>query len=219
MQAMVEDVLSALAGVSSECQVLLVSDDPGAALLAEVYGVRFIDERTLGCSGLNEAVTAATSTLTNMGCDSILVLHGDIPTVSTEELEELICHKNAESVDVILVPDRYGQGTNAILRVSPQEIEFRFGADSFANHSRMCAERGLRQRPMELLGFGLDIDEPDDLQLLLDRLEATPQLAVHTRKMLLGGELENRLRLVGRAQSGFEAGETPSRPVDTGVVI
>ena len=58
-QAMVEDVLVALTGCGRLQGVLMVSDDPGAELLAYRYGVELMPEWRLGCRGLNAVIAAA----------------------------------------------------------------------------------------------------------------------------------------------------------------
>ena len=53
MQAMVEDVLGVLAGHDQVESITVVSDDPGAAHLCVAYAADNLDERSLGCTGLN----------------------------------------------------------------------------------------------------------------------------------------------------------------------
>ena len=62
-QAMVEDVLTVLTDHPDIEQVTLVSDDPGANLLASNYGVDCWPEYSLGARGLNAVIERASARL------------------------------------------------------------------------------------------------------------------------------------------------------------
>jgi len=80
-QAMVEDVLTTLVAHPLIDQVTLVSDDPGADLLACKYQIDYLDERSLGVRGLNPVLTAACESLLAASEDTLVVLHGDTPAL------------------------------------------------------------------------------------------------------------------------------------------
>ena len=63
----------------------------------------------------------------------------------------------------MIVPDRHGTGTNALLLTPPDVIEPAFGPGSFARHSELAGHG----RVAELPSLTLDIDTPDDLATLL----------------------------------------------------
>jgi len=46
-------------------------------------------------------------------------------------------------------------------------MPLKFGPDSYFRHLEIAKSNGLKINPMELPGFGLDIDEPADLFELL----------------------------------------------------
>ena len=83
---MVEDVLSVLADHPLLATVTLVSDDPGAHLLAGEYGIRYWSERELGCKGLNAVIAAASERILKESDETLLVLHGDIPLLTGEDV-------------------------------------------------------------------------------------------------------------------------------------
>ena len=73
----------------------------------------------------------------------------------------------------MLVPDRHGRGTNALLVAPPDAIDVRFGGDSRAAHAAAAMEAGALL--VELAGpLRLDLDTPDDLVLAQT---ADPELA------------------------------------------
>jgi 2-phospho-L-lactate guanylyltransferase len=69
---------------------------------------------------------------------------------------------------VVIVPDRHGRGTNALVVAPPDAIEFGFGGDSRRAHAACAEEAGARL--VELGGdLAIDLDTPDDLLLIAAR--------------------------------------------------
>ena len=85
-QAMVEDVLSTLVGHPQINAVTLVSDDPASALLASNYGIEHMPEAALGCRGLNPVIAKASQLLSQRSEQPIIVLHGDLPCLNSDDI-------------------------------------------------------------------------------------------------------------------------------------
>ncbi len=67
---------------------------------------------------------------------------------------------------MVIAPDRHGTGTNALL-VSPVGlIEYDFGENSFQRHCQRAREAGARLEIVNLPTLGLDLDLPEDLELV-----------------------------------------------------
>lgn len=109
--------------------------------------------------GLNAAVDAAVRERFTSGAARVVVVHGDLPLVSS--IDPLL----GDPDELIVAPDRHGLGTNALSTTSP-DFTFSFGAGSFARHLAEGRRLGLRTTIITEPGFGLDIDEPEDLELL-----------------------------------------------------
>ena len=72
---------------------------------------------------------------------------------------------------VVVSPDRHRQGTNALL-VSPAGlIEYDFGPGSFQRHCERAIKAGARLEVCELPSLALDVDHPEDLEVVLAELE------------------------------------------------
>ena len=100
------------------------------------------------------------------GSDRVLVVPGDCPALDDEEVAALLRAPAAERA-VLIVPDRHGSGTNALLLSPPDVIEPAFGPGSFERHRERATQAGAEltvARPATLL---LDIDTPADLAALL----------------------------------------------------
>jgi len=66
----------------------------------------------------------------------------------------------------VIAPDRHEQGTNALL-ISPSGlIEYDFGENSFQRHCEQAKKSGARLEIVNLPSLGLDLDLPEDLELI-----------------------------------------------------
>jgi 2-phospho-L-lactate/phosphoenolpyruvate guanylyltransferase len=104
------------------------------------------------------------------GAEALLVLPIDLPFVSPEALDEVLRPlDDPRRPLVVVVPDRHGRGTNALLLSPPDATEFGFGGDSRRAHAE-CA-REAHARYIELDGpLSVDVDTPDDLLLVEERV-------------------------------------------------
>ena len=163
-RAMLEDVLDALSGAVSLAGILLVTRDEEAIALAKGYGAECLIEPEN--RGHTLAVEFAAKTLAARGAAALLQVPGDIPRVTSEEIEAVIsAHTPAPAVTI--VPSRDYRGSNAVLCSPPDVFPFRFGDDSFHPHLAAARAIGIEPTVIERPGIGLDIDTPDDLDAFL----------------------------------------------------
>ncbi|GAB3277748.1 2-phospho-L-lactate guanylyltransferase [Parahaliea aestuarii] len=162
MQAMAEDVLSVLSSHPALAQVWLVSDDPGAGLLAGHFGVCHLPESTLACSGLNTVLQAACARVAAAGAERIMVLHADLPWLQATDIDRALAQQTRQG-GLLIAPDRSAQGTNLLLFEAAATPQFRFGRDSCRRHREGTGSFSLLQRG----GIAADIDEPRDIADLL----------------------------------------------------
>ncbi|CAA0079678.1 2-phospho-L-lactate guanylyltransferase [Zhongshania aliphaticivorans] len=200
--AMVEDVLTILVAHPGLTRIVVVSDDPAAQLLAEHYEVDCWSERDLNARGLNDVVTAALHRVADLTKDNLtnntaaMVVHGDLPLLSGQELTSLI-GRHAELMlehpsAVSIATDRHGQGSN-ILVCDPANIpRFAYGSESRIAHYNAAMAMGLPAQVINLPGIAQDIDIREDLQRLL----ATPvnSSAKHTLLYLQQAGVAQRLQ-------------------------
>jgi 2-phospho-L-lactate guanylyltransferase len=147
---------------------IVVTMDPAAAGIAKELRAVGLVERA---PGLNEAIEAARSLAIARGATAIVVLPADLPSVAAGSVDDLVARASrAETASsdaspsrvVALVPDRHGQGTNALLVSPPGAIAPAFGGESRATHERAAIAAGARY--IELDGpLSLDLDTPADL--------------------------------------------------------
>lgn len=158
--AMLEDVLSALAGARGLAGLLLVTIDPAARELAARHGAHCIADGAR--DGHTGAVMAAARRLASEGRGAMLTLPGDVPLVTAAEIERLIAaHLPAPSFTI--APSHDEMGSNAILMSPPDAVTLRFGDDSFRPHLAAARAAGIEPTIVPLPGIALDIDNPADL--------------------------------------------------------
>ena len=163
-RAMLEDVLEALSGASSLAGIALVTRDEEAIALAERYGAECLIEPEN--RGHTAAVEFAARALADRGAGALLQVPGDIPRVTSGEIEAVIA-AHAPAPAVTIAPSRDFRGSNAVLCSPPDVFPFRFGDDSFYPHLAAARATGIEPTVVERPGIGLDIDTPDDLEAFL----------------------------------------------------
>lgn len=144
-------------------EVLVISRDPQALTLARQCGARTVREN--GQPELNTALKRATVIAQVYATRGVLILPADLPLITREDVLTLIEHASDPPV-VVIAPDRHGTGTNALL-ISPSGlIEYDFGENSFQRHCERVNQTGARLEIVNLPTLGLDLDIPEDLELV-----------------------------------------------------
>lgn len=166
VRAMFLDVLGALFGSATVARAHVLTADRGLAALAARHGVGHIAEAAP--KGLNAAVSRGARHLAQSGARTMLVIPGDVPFVTTAEIDDLA---SAASVDaMVIVPAHDRDGTNALVLSPPGAIAPAFGRESFARHVTAAGAAGMTCRIHECAGLGRDIDEADDLDMLMRQM-------------------------------------------------
>ncbi|MBX3513367.1 MAG: 2-phospho-L-lactate guanylyltransferase [Xanthobacteraceae bacterium] len=156
------NVLNAVAPVFGAQRTVIVSKDTKILRLARSLRLHALRERR---QGLNEALRQASEHAKCRGATATLILFGDLPQVSTEEIHKMIRTARGRPA-IIAAPDRAGTGTNALFVSPPSAIEFRFGFNSLRKHR---TEALLRKRSWNIFcsaGLAFDVDRPEDVGLL-----------------------------------------------------
>jgi 2-phospho-L-lactate/phosphoenolpyruvate guanylyltransferase len=180
VDAMFSDVLVALRRVPALERVIVVSGDRVAQRIGAGFGATVVedDER-----GHNMAAGKGIEAALEDGIERALLVPGDCPLLDPKELEELLLRPAGER-SALIVPDRHGTGTNALLLAPPDVLAPSFGPDSRRRHLADAESAGVPAEVVEVSSLALDVDTPDDLEALQHRLAASHGGAAHTRGML-----------------------------------
>ena len=148
--------------------VLVVSRDPAALALARNHGARTVQEN--GSPQLNIALARATILAKNYTTRGVLIVPADLPLITTEDIRAMLDRAKYPPV-VVVAPDRHRQGTNALLVCPVGLIEYEFGPGSFQRHCDLAVKAGARLEVCELPSIALDVDFPEDLDIIEDELK------------------------------------------------
>jgi 2-phospho-L-lactate guanylyltransferase len=164
-QAMLRDVLAAIASWARRPACAIVTSDPFAIDLAKKYAFEVIpDPANPGETG---AIEMATQLCAARGVQSTLVIPADIPLIEARELEQVF--SQAPDAGSVLVPAADGRGTNAAFRRPANLFPLRFGSDSFRPHLAAAQATGKPCKVLQLPGIALDVDNPADLHEVIQR--------------------------------------------------
>ncbi len=150
-------------------QVLVVSRDPAALSLARDHGARTVQEN--GAPQLNIALARATILAKNFITRGVLIVPADLPLLTAEDVHAMLDRAKYPPV-VVVAPDRHHQGTNALLVCPVGLIEYEFGPGSFQRHCDLAIKAGARLEICELPSLAIDVDYPEDLDIIEAELRA-----------------------------------------------
>jgi 2-phospho-L-lactate guanylyltransferase len=181
VEAMLSDTLVALRRCTALSDVVVVSSDNRAQRIAEGYGAIVIED---GETGHSEAATLGVARAAELGADRVLLLPADCPLIEPSELDRLSTWPTPARA-VLVVPDRHGTGTNALLLQPPDVMAPAFGEGSHARHLGNARAAGIAAETVEIASLALDIDTPNDLAAAEETLAGSRGGAAHTRGMLM----------------------------------
>lgn len=180
-EAMVTDVLTALRRTVAVAEVLLVTSEPSADAIGRGYGAHvLVDEHE---DGQSAATLIGIAHALEHGAARALLVPGDTPAIDPAELEALL-QRPVTGRSVVIVPDRHGSGTNALLLTPPDVIGPAFGPGSREKHEQAAAAAGVPCTVEQVETLALDVDTADDLAALRTALANRRGGAAHTRGML-----------------------------------
>ncbi|MBC8508429.1 MAG: 2-phospho-L-lactate guanylyltransferase [Chloroflexi bacterium] len=164
---LLENTVRTLKTISEIEHVLVVSRDQSALALARDLGARTVLEN--GAPHLNVALERATIVAKTYETRGVLVLPADLPLITPEDINMML-ERATDPPVVVVAPDRHERGTNALLVCPAGLIEYHYGDDSFTKHCELAKDAGARVEVCELPSLTLDLDVPEDLALLEERL-------------------------------------------------
>ena len=160
---LLEHTLKTLIELEKVDQVLVVSRDSSVLAIAREMGARTVQED--GAPALNTALKRATVIAQVYASRGVLVVPADLPLLSREAILTMLDRAINPPV-IVIAPDRHKKGTNALLLSPANIIEYDFGPDSFKRHCERAEKSGARLEIVDLPSLGLDLDLPEDLELV-----------------------------------------------------
>ena len=160
-EAMLRDVLAALAAtVLDEVVVVTAGHEPTE--IAREHGVRTARDLE---RGHNAAAEIGVQEALRLGAQRVLLVPGDCPALDPGEVDQLLA-RPAPPPSLMIVPDRHGTGTNALLITPPDALRPSFGPGSARRHADLAQAAGIPHQTVRIPSLALDIDTPADLDTL-----------------------------------------------------
>jgi 2-phospho-L-lactate guanylyltransferase len=182
VQAMFSDVLGGLRRTDGIEAIAVVTDDLEAESLAR--GDRMLvlhDDRRAGQS---EATEIGIDYAEQQGFERVLLVPGDTPLFEPPEVAELLRRSERDEIDLVIVPDRHGTGTNALLMTPPRAIRPAFGPGSFDRHLERARDADRVHRVETIESLTHDVDTPEDLAAVWTLIDGQRRGAQRTRGAL-----------------------------------
>ena len=160
---LLEHTLTILNKISGIEHTLVVSRDPAALALTRSMGGRTVLED--GAPQFNTALKRATIVAQAQGARAVLILPADLPLVEPSDLEALLSQGLTPPV-VVIAPDRRLDGTNGLFINPAGLIEYGYGPASFQRHCQRATEARATLVVVNSERIGLDLDLPEDLEMV-----------------------------------------------------
>jgi len=181
-QAMLSDVLDSLGRIAGLDGVVVVTADHEAgseARDAEAHVLKDTEQ-----AGQSPAANLGIRHALDRGFERVLLVPGGTPLLAPGEVDALLERAETERLGVVVVPDRHGEGTNALLLTPPDAIEPSFGPGSLQRHVEAATAARVAHSVVRVPTLMLDIDTGDDLNELIRVLEDSNGQAPATRAAL-----------------------------------
>jgi 2-phospho-L-lactate guanylyltransferase len=161
-------------------RTIVVSADPVAQEIAASASAAVVSDAA--DEGHVEAVLAGIARAEAEGARCVALLPGDCPMLVPRDLDRLLT--GVPEPYAAIVPDRHGEGTNALVLSPPGAIRPAFGEGSRARHVQAARDAGVPYAVEEIPSLALDLDTPADLVALTRELEGSSGAARRTAAAL-----------------------------------
>ena len=160
---LLEHTLSKISEIPEISSILVISRDPAALSVARNLGARTLLENH--APQLNTALSRGTAVAMAHAAHAILVLPADLPRIESADIRILMDLGKNPPV-MVIAPDRRKDGTNGLFINPAGLMEFSFGPGSFKRHCDRARLAGGNVEIASSPGLELDLDLPEDLDLL-----------------------------------------------------
>jgi 2-phospho-L-lactate guanylyltransferase len=178
-EAMFLDTLSHLRRSKRIDETIVVTAEPVVSRTARWLEFQVIEQED--DEGQSQAASAGIQAAIEHGADRIALLPADCPLLDAAELDR---HLGKVPRSVLIVPDRHGTGTNALLLSPPDAIPPAFGPGSCARHAGLARAAGVAYAIEQIPSLALDLDTHSDLIELQEALGLDPTRAPRTAELV-----------------------------------
>jgi 2-phospho-L-lactate/phosphoenolpyruvate guanylyltransferase len=175
---MLDEVLSSISQ-SQINKTVIISRDESAFEIAKKYNtVQIYEEKE---NGVNAAVALAEKYLLENNFDASVVFPQDIPLIRAQDIDDLLRYQ--KTPQLIVVPSRKFDGTNALLRSPINIMETHYDEDSYKIHLSTAKSRNIPTTFALISRIMWDVDDQSDIEFIMSNIEK-PVLADKLRNTL-----------------------------------
>lgn len=164
-------------------QKTLVTSYEPAKVLARRHGFEVLEEPSQNSE--SDSVDWASAVLQRRNIDGVLRIPLDLPLVRTVDLDSILVRARL-GLNCVMVPSLDGTGTNALYRSPPCLFPSQFGPNSLAKHLSLARSTARAFQVQASPALALDLDDPADLEKLLQSGHPCPALAFLRERGLKG---------------------------------
>jgi 2-phospho-L-lactate/phosphoenolpyruvate guanylyltransferase len=166
-QRLLTNTIEVLKKVEAISDILVVSRDSMVLTHSRDMGVRTVTEN--GTPELNNALLRASLFSKAFSTEGVLIVPADLPLLTPKDVIQFL-EQRTQPPMIVISPDRRVQGTNMLLIDPPDLLTFSFGENSFHRHCSLADSRGAKVIVHENKRIALDLDVPEDYELLSSKI-------------------------------------------------
>ena len=144
-------------------EIVVVSSDDNVKDITQQKNVTFIKES--GNFSVNNAVSIGIDYFEKKNHNSVLILPIDLICLTISDVKNIIAL--GKQYDIVLVPSKDGNGTNALYLKLPNLFHTRFDNSSLNNHILESFKRNLKMKIYVSYPTIMDVDSYDDLSFVV----------------------------------------------------
>lgn len=155
--------IEVLKHVDAITNILVVSRDSDVLTQSRELDVRTVTEN--GTPELNSALRRASLFSKVFSTEGVLIVPADLPLLTPDDVT-LFIEQRVQAPMAVIAPDRRRGGTNMLLIDPADLLTFSFGQDSFEKHCALAESKGAKVIIVENERIALDLDIPEDYEIL-----------------------------------------------------
>jgi 2-phospho-L-lactate guanylyltransferase len=187
-EAMFRDVLMAVRLSTELDGVVVVTAERRARAIATHHDVAVVADTEQGHSA---AALVGIAFALEAKAERAVLVPGDCPALDPRELDRLLS-RAVVPPSVLIVPDRHGTGTNALVLTPPDALPPSFGPGSCERHAAHARAAGVSPEVVAVPSLATDVDTPEDLDALEALLASTGAAAATTRPLIGSFTVESK---------------------------
>ena len=152
----------------SKTDCIVLGGDNFIQKLANLHNVQWSPDPSPN-NGLNDCLWKTMIKAHNLGSKATLFLPGDLPLISTSDIDQIFLASDSLRKTVIARAVKDG-GTNAMLQPAAQSFKPMLGNQSFSKHKKQILKNSIPLSIIETPGLQFDLDNDSDYEWAIENV-------------------------------------------------